>query len=232
MRPDDLRFFEISASVFPSRRAIQGEMRGIMTENQAENQLLEKATRGDRAACDDLIGRLQARVAAFVHSRLHANLGERLNVDEIVQDTFVRAYESIGGFRGGDLESFARWLMGVARIAVIKAAGQVGRAELELVDDRVDSEVSPSRMLRREDRFNRLQDSLTSLSDDYREVVYLARIEGLSMKEVAKRMGRSPEAVQKLFGRALRKLRERFGDTESLHLPDRQFRPEGEDHGR
>ncbi len=146
MPSDDLGFFEILVSVFPSRRAIQGEMRGIMAENQVGNQLLEKATRGDRAAFDALIERFQHRVRAFVRSRLHVNFGDCLNVDEIVQDTFVRAYESIGGFRGNNLESFARWLMGIARIAVIKAAGQVGLTELEVVDDIVDSEVSPSRI--------------------------------------------------------------------------------------
>ena len=68
------------------------------------------------------------------------------------------------------------------------------------------------------------QEALDKLSGDYRKVIYLARVEGLPMKEIATHMGRSPEAVKKLLGRALEKLRERFGETESLHLPDRQVR--------
>ena len=76
----------------------------------------------------------------------------------------------------------------------------------------------------------RLQEAVDSLTGDYREVIHLSRIEGLPMREVAHRMGRSPEAAQKLFGRAPRKLRERLGDTESLYLPDRRLRREGECH--
>ena len=51
------------------------------------------------------------------------------------------------------------------------------------------------------------------------------------MKEIADRMGRSPEAVRKLFGRALLKLRERFGDTESSHLPDHELGGDGAEGG-
>lgn len=203
-----------------------------MADKQTGKQLLEKARRGDRATFDKLVEQFQHRVQAFVSSRIGGELRDRLGVEEIVQDTFVRAYQSVSTFRGDDLESFARWLMGVARIAVIKAAGQVGRTELGIVRDVAGSDVSPSRVLRREDRFERLQEALDGLSGDYREVVYLSRIEGLSVRDIAERMGRSPEAVQKLLGRALRKLRERFGETESLHLPNRQFRPEGEEHGQ
>jgi len=127
------------------------------------------------------------------------------------------------------LPSFARWLMGVARIAVIKAAHSPGWRQLGADARIAESVTSPSGALRREERFDRLQASLDSLQGDDRKVLYLARIKGLSMKEIADRMGRSPEAVRKLFGRALLKLRERFGDTESFHLPDRRLEGEGGD---
>ena len=82
-------------------------------------------------------------------------------------------------------------------------------------------------MLRREERFERLQKALESLPPDYREAIRLSRIEGLKTVEIAERMGRSREAVKQLIFRALRRLRESFGDTESLHLPDRKFDTEG-----
>ena len=202
-----------------------------MIDDRAGNQLLESAQEGDRAAFDSLVAQLEPRVQAFIRSRVGVNVRDRLNIDEISQDTFVRAYGSMKGFRGGDLESFTRWLMGIARIAVIKAANQAGGTELELVRDVPGSDISPSKAVRRTERFDRLQEALNDLTGDDREVVYLSRIEGLPMREVAERMGRSTEAVKKLFGRALRKLRERIGDTESLHLPERRLRRKGEDHG-
>ena len=66
-----------------------------------------------------------------------------------------------------------------------------------------------------------MEKALESLSDDHRQVVTLARLEGLKVKEIAKRMDRSPDAVKKLLARALMHLKESFGDTESFHLPDR-----------
>jgi len=53
------------------------------------------------------------------------------------------------------------------------------------------------------------------------------RVEGLEFEEAGRRMGRSPDAVKQLLYRALKKLRESFGDTESLHLPERSLLAEG-----
>ena len=93
------------------------------------------------------------------------------------------------------------------------------------------SEVSPSKAERRNERFEHFEAALKQLSPDYRQAILLAKIEGLSIEEVARRMNRSPSAVSHILLRALRKLRESLGDTESLHLPDRRFAPEGEADG-
>ena len=83
--------------------------------------------------------------------------------------------------------------------------------------------------MQRNERFDRLQEAVNTLSGDYRQVVLLARIEGLSMKQVGERMNRSPDAVKKLFGRALRKLRTQLSDSGSLYLPDRRLSADGGD---
>ncbi len=201
-----------------------------MEEDREGNQLLVKARAGDRASFDALIGRLDRRVRAFVRARIRPDSRSRLDLDEIVQDTFVRAFMSLSCFRGDDVASFARWLLGIARIALIKAASPPGGKELVIETDVAKSGVSPSGALRREERFDRLEAAMGSLSADHREILFLVRMEGLSMKDAAERMGRSPAAARKLFGRALQKLQARFGDTESLHLPDRELLRDGEDH--
>jgi RNA polymerase sigma factor (sigma-70 family) len=73
--------------------------------------------------------------------------------------------------------------------------------------------------MRRRERSARLEEAIASLTPDHRRVVELCRIEGLAVKEVAERMGRSPNAVSMLLLRALRELKTRFGRTESLTLP-------------
>ena len=57
----------------------------------------------------------------------------------------------------------------------------------------------------------------------------LARIQGLQVKEIAKRMNRSPDAISQLIRRALMRLRETLGDTESLGLPAKLFDFQGEE---
>ena len=65
-----------------------------------------------------------------------------------------------------------------------------------------------------------MQGALDSLSPDHRQVIVLARIRKLQVAEIGRRMKRSENAVKKLLARALDELRKRFGDTESLSLPD------------
>jgi RNA polymerase sigma-70 factor (ECF subfamily) len=87
-------------------------------------------------------------------------------------------------------------------------------------------DATPSKAMRRDERFDRLQSAIDRLSPDHRRVILLARIEGLQVKEIAKLMQRSESAVKSLLLRALKALQESFGDTESLGLPDRRLKQE------
>jgi RNA polymerase sigma-70 factor (ECF subfamily) len=81
------------------------------------------------------------------------------------------------------------------------------------------SDPSQSKNLRRRERFERLKGSLAALSPDHRQVILLARVERLSIEDVARRMDRSPEATRQLLWRAMKQLKASFGETDSLHLP-------------
>ena len=67
-------------------------MTGIMTQKDVESGLVRSAREGDREAFDELVNRLEHRVAAFVRTRIRTDFRSRLDVDQIVQDTFVRAF--------------------------------------------------------------------------------------------------------------------------------------------
>ena len=70
---------------------------------------------------------------------------------------------------------------------------------------------------------------MSRLPPDYREVLRLSQLERLKVKEIATRMNRSEYSVKHLMARALCKLRDSFGDTESLSLPERPIQVEGGD---
>ena len=90
----------------------------------------------------------------------------------------------------------------------------------------------PIQALRRDERFDRFQRAFDALDPDSRQVIFLARIQGLPIKEVARRLERSPNATSILLYRALVKLKGFFGDTESFRLPRRSLRQEGEGDAR
>ncbi len=201
-------------------------------QNHAEH-LIERARAGDRGAQEQLAVAFRDRVDNFVRLRVGAHLRKKVEIDDVVQQTFANAFTSIEQFRGKDGETFLRWLRGIAERVILELARYHRREQILYMDhDEVaPNDVSPSRSLRRSERFERLKEALDSLSPDYRDVVVMARLKGLRIDEIARRMNRSPNAVAHLLSRALVKLRKAFGETESFGLPARRLESEGSNHG-
>jgi RNA polymerase sigma-70 factor (ECF subfamily) len=184
--------------------------------------LVEEARRGSRPAFDALVALYRDRLEKFIRSRLGPALKARVEVDDVLQETLLQAFCSIGRLEWRDEEAFVSWLGTIAERVIRHAANKErGTLLLHPLPDAPGSRIPPSTALRREERFERLQAALGNLTPEHREVILLARIERLSFKEVGERMGRSPQAAQQLLLRALQKLKSAFGHTESLHLPDR-----------
>lgn len=189
----------------------------------AVRELVSGAQQGDRRAFDLLVEGFRAPLRAAIRSRIGPTLRHEVDVDDLLQETFLRAFQSIGRFEWRDEGSFQRWLEGIAEHLIWNASQKRGRGRLRITEDHPDSDTSPSGHVRRNERFDRLEAALSRLSPDHRTAIQLARIEGLKVKEIAARMDRSPDAVKKLLARALARLRREFGDTESFHLPPRSL---------
>ncbi|MBR1545738.1 MAG: RNA polymerase sigma factor [Prevotella sp.] len=71
--------------------------------------VVQVAVLGNRRAFDELVRRYQSPVRRFF---LHQTLGDEQLSDDLAQDTFIKAYTSIGKFKG--LASFQTWLMRIA----------------------------------------------------------------------------------------------------------------------
>jgi RNA polymerase sigma-70 factor (ECF subfamily) len=197
-------------------------MEAMATENPTQ-ELVEKAQAGDRVAFDDLVLRFQGRLGKQVRSRMGSRLAAKTTPEDIVQDAFAVAFETIEKFSWRGEESFYRWLGSIAEHLIWSSSQKKAWGEISLTRDVSARGASPSKHVRRDERFDRLEKALESLSDEHKRVVTLARLEGLKIKDIAAKMNRSPDAVKKLLARALLHLKESFGDTESLHLPDRRL---------
>ena len=197
-------------------------MAAQMDQDNSLLQCVENAKAGDRTAFEQLVRRYEAGLAAGIERQLPAPLRTRTETEEVLQETLCRAFQSIERFEWRGEKSVYLWLHGIAR-NVIREQAKKRKCEDLPEPEQVQARdvVSPSTELRRGERFDRLEESLSRLKPEYEQVLRLARMEGLKTRDIAERMNRSENSVKHLMARAIRQLRELFGETESLHLPDR-----------
>ena len=199
-------------------------MTELIVNRDSIGTLVAQAQAGDRGAFDALVESFEDRLREFIRSRMGPRVQGRLELEDVLQETLVRAFQSIAHFRWRDELRFFGWLKSIAENRIRDAVkGPRGDDVIQLSTEIAGTGSSPSKHLRRSERFDRLEHCLARLSPDHRQVILLCRIEGLKTKEVARRMNRSESAVKNLLLRGLRELKSSFGDTESLHLPDKRL---------
>ena len=199
-------------------------MYAIMPDESREQQLVEQARNGDHRAFEELFVSLRERLLAAIRSRLSPAARQTIDPEDVLQATFVRALHSTQRFEWQGDGSFRRWLESIATHVTLDAVRHQRRITVLKIDrDVKGSGASPSKAIRRRERLERLERSMETLSPDYRTVLRLSRMDGLSVKEIANQMGRSESAVKNLLLRATKQLKLSFGDTESLNLGDGHF---------
>jgi RNA polymerase sigma-70 factor (ECF subfamily) len=150
---------------------------------------------------------------------------------DIVQQTLLRAQERIGQFRGSGEAELLAWLRAIlARqmIDLARLAGQpywAGRQSLEtalaqssacLAPWLAEEQSSPSEQAQAREQLLRLAVALARLPEDQRTAVELHHLEGYSVPEVGRRMGRTAGSIAGLLHRGLKALRAHLGESERL----------------
>jgi RNA polymerase sigma-70 factor (ECF subfamily) len=180
--------------------------------------LLEQAKGGDEQALSCAFERHRRRLVVLIHYKLSPQARAFCEVEDLVQETCLRAFRDIGSFTYQSPGSFLRWLSAIADHAIIdrtryqnreRRAGEVvpfRSASNPLGPEPADSK-TPSRLFAQQEAVERLLGRLDALPEDYRQVLILAKVEGLSTAEMAERLGKSREAVALLVYRALKRFR-------------------------
>ena len=131
----------------------------------AEEQLVERARRGDKAAFEELVVAYQG--LAFRTAYLIAR--DAADAEEAAQDGFVKAYRALGRFRSG--LPFRPWLLAiVANEAKNRRRSTVRRAALVLQEVSDDAAPSPETALLAGEGRAELLDAVESLSEEERDV--------------------------------------------------------------
>lgn len=159
--------------------------------------------------------RNRERLLSVIYLRMGADLRTRMDPEDVLQEVAIEAIQSWHTLT--EESSAGAWLVTLARRKVARIIrDQVGvaardpkrEARLPTEVPVADRRSGPVTHADRKDRLALLEQALQRLTDDHREVILAMRIEGLSARETADRMGRSENAVHLLLGRALRALAE------------------------
>src|SRR3954462_11863700 len=168
-----------------------------------DTELIARWKGGDERAATELVERHASALARFAISS-----GERKEIDELVQDTFVRAFNSLDGFRGDS--SFRTWLFTIERRLLLdrRRAEKRRRDKDELKDDDASTEYDALDSVVADETQQRLQAAVKRLSPTQREVFSLRIGEGMSYKEIAEAVGTTEGAARVHYHNAMRAVKE------------------------
>ncbi|NRF66839.1 RNA polymerase sigma factor RpoE [Aquincola sp. S2] len=169
-----------------------------MTADQADVLLVQRAKSGDTRAFEMLVVKYQRRI-----ERLIARMVRDVDlVQDIAQETFIRAYRALPQFRGDS--AFYTWLYRIAVNTAKKALVDLKRDPLvvesalaSVSDDddetsRVERELTdgatPEAVLASKEIAETVNAAIAALSEDLRQAITLREIEGLSYEEIAEMM--------------------------------------------
>jgi RNA polymerase sigma-70 factor (ECF subfamily) len=173
----------------------------------ADAELIRRWQNGDQKAATALVERHTPALARFAVS-----VGARSEIDELVQDTFVRAFNSLDGFRGDS--SFRTWLMTILRRLLLDQRRALKRRpeKVEIQDsDSVSSFDALDEMVADEAR-KRMTEAVTRLSPTQKQVFSLRVADGLSYKEIAEAVGTTEGAARVHYHNAMRAVKEFLDD--------------------
>jgi len=175
------------------------------TSSTTERDLLERCRRGDRSAFDTIVA--VHRLAVYRVAR--RILGSHEAADEATQETFVRAWRSLDGFRGE--ARLGTWLIRIAlNVSRTLGARRSREAPLDAAAPFVDPLSSPEALAALRESGRRLRRAVATLPPRQREVVALKVFSDMTYEDVAAAMGLSVGAVKAHFHQAVANLRRRM----------------------
>jgi len=189
-------------------------------EHKTQN-LVTLAKEGDKLAIEQLCRIYGERVRRIIRLRIDRKLRSKIDSVDVVQDALILAMGGLKDFTYKNEGDFLRWLSKIAEnklhdiLDKFYADKRDIRREIPFkkVENNTEEDsfiaaepldtTTPSVLLFKKEQLDRLERAIDDLKPDYREVIYLSRIERLSNAEIAEKVGKSKGAVAMLLSRAL-----------------------------
>ncbi len=176
-----------------------------------------------------VIETFRAYLMRLARHEIGMDLAAKVSASDIVQETFLAAGRDIEQFAGASMGELRGWLKGILKHQITNVRRRYRgtskrRVDLEVAANGGEGEragdwwatistsaTSPSGYAMRQEREQSLRRALAALPEHYQQVIRWHHQEQLSFEAIAGRLGVSPDAARKVWGRALLRLREALG---------------------
>ena len=183
----------------------------VQDDNAADLDLIARWKSGDERAATVLVERHADAIARFVTS-----VGARQDVEDLVQETFVRAFGSLDSFRGES--SLRTWLFTIARRLLLdrrrseRRRGGGSRMAVDVKDTDAMTEYDALDAVVADETERRMREAVARLTPTQREVFTLRVSEGMSYKEIAEAVDTTEGAARVHYHNAMRAIKEFLDD--------------------
>jgi RNA polymerase sigma-70 factor, ECF subfamily len=187
-----------------------------MGDREIDQQLVERAQRGDKSAFELLVAKYQRKLARLL-SRFIRDPAE---VEDVAQEAFIKAYRALPSFRGES--AFYTWLYRIGINTAKNYLVAMGRrapttTEFDSEDaenfedgDQLRDVNTPENELMSKQIAQTVNDTMEALPEELRTAIVLREIDGLSYEEIAKVMNCPIGTVRSRIFRARETIAERL----------------------
>jgi RNA polymerase sigma-70 factor (ECF subfamily) len=187
-----------------------------VSERDIDQQLVERAQRGDKRAFELLVEKYQRKLARLV-SRLVRDPGE---AEDVTQEAFIKAYRALPSFRGDS--AFYTWLYRIGintaknyLVAMGRRAPTSTDVEAEEAEGYDSGELlrdinTPESLLLSKEIGSTVNAAIEALPEELRSAIQLRELEGMSYEEIAKLMDCPIGTVRSRIFRAREAIAERL----------------------
>ena len=205
----------------------------MSNDSTSTQVLLRRVRTGDKEALNKLYNRYGLRVLAAVRARLGAELRQKVESWDIVQDAMMASLRNVSDFDNSSDGAFMRWLDQIVenrirdKIDFFHAGKRDLRQECPLPGARLSDSSppldipnkngvpSPTKLLVLKEDLARLEKALDTLPQKSRELIVAVKIEQQTHQEIGDALGKSADAVRMQVNRAMAALTRAFQQLEA-----------------
>ncbi len=172
----------------------------------SDASLVSSFRAGDERAASMLVQRHAAALGRFLYS----SGAPRSEIEDLVQETFIKAFRALDGWRGE--ASFRTWLFRIGgNLRKDWFRRERGRVVVSIMDTDLAATADPAGETEAHESEDRLRQGIAGLPRLQREVFLLRVQQGVEYRDIASALGTTPGAARVHFHHAVRRLKELLG---------------------